>query len=99
MSDETARTVDELKRTLARAAELLVALDDAAGPARAPDAAPRSPSGMPGADELLALVARGTRIPAPVEAREAARALLAAISAIDALEDAMQDAAESVPKR
>jgi len=99
MTAETARTVEELKRTLARAAETFVALDDVFGEARARDVAPRSPSGMPGADVLLALVARGTRMPAPVEAREAARALLAAISAVDALEDALQDAAESVPKR
>ena len=47
-------------------------------------------SEIPGADALLRLLARPSSLPAPVEAGELARALLGALSAADALDDALE---------
>jgi 16S rRNA (cytidine1402-2'-O)-methyltransferase len=86
---------DSIRRArdlLGAAARALVEADLAARRARGgpPTAAGDKPasSEIPGADELMALLEQGSSSSAPVEAAEAARALLAALSSVDALLDA-----------
>lgn len=87
-----------LSRLLADAARALVEADEAAArvlgaPSRPPDESEGAralvESGIEGADELMRWLESDPRLPAPVEAREAAKALLSAMSAADALEDAL----------
>jgi hypothetical protein len=86
--------VAEVRRALSLAAEAAVALlsaDDTARAARQGAADPSEAAGsdIPGADALLRLLARPSSLAAPVEAAEAARALLGAVSALDALLEAI----------
>ena len=60
----------------------------------ASSAPPPVESDIPGADILLELLARRPALRAPVETHEAAKALLSALSALDALDDALAMEAE-----
>lgn len=83
---------------LGRAAAALVEADAAARRERGEE--PRGPedvpaqSDIPGADALMALIRDGTALRAPVEATDAAKAILAALSSMDALLDALGFEAE-----
>jgi 16S rRNA (cytidine1402-2'-O)-methyltransferase len=86
----------QVKRALQLAAEAALALlsaDDVARAGRgvADDVAPAAGSDVVGADALLRLLARPASLAAPVETTEAAKALLSALSALDALHDALQE--------
>jgi 16S rRNA (cytidine1402-2'-O)-methyltransferase len=78
---------------LARAASALVDADTAARKERGE--APRPPVDVPansdiaGADALMALLAQGTSMRAPVETNDAAKQVLAALSSMDGLLDAL----------
>ena len=92
--------VAEVRRALSLAAEAAVALlsaDDTARAARqgAADTSEAAGSDIPGADALLRLLARPSSLAAPVEAAEAARALLGAVSALDALLEAIDADADA----
>lgn len=86
----------QLATRLADAARALVEADEAAaralGTARTEGSREPPPieSGIEGADDLMRWLEQAPRLPAPVEARESGRALLSAMSAADALEDALQ---------
>jgi hypothetical protein len=80
---------------LAQAARALLASDDAARAARGEAVlhAPDAGADIDGADALLHLLGRPPALAAPVEAKEAATALLQALATIDALDDAIGDSA------
>jgi 16S rRNA (cytidine1402-2'-O)-methyltransferase len=85
-----------LERALELLAQAAASLRDAEGAARMargepplhPRATPAT-SDIPGADILMDLLSRGTSLRAPVEAQDVARQLLATLSALDALLDAL----------
>jgi 16S rRNA (cytidine1402-2'-O)-methyltransferase len=86
----------EVKRAmahLAEAAQSLLAADDQARAARQQpdDESAAAGSDIVGADAVLKLLSRPSSLKAPVEALEAAKALLAALSAFDALLEATSD--------
>ena len=86
--------VGEVKRALghlAEAAQSLLLADDTARAARQmpTDESAAAGSDIVGADALLKLLSRPSSLGAPVEAGEAVRAVLAALSAVDALHDAL----------
>ena len=86
--------VERALRLLGQAAEALLHADELARAARqetplsVPDV---GPSEIPGADALARLLAQKSAIPAPVEVKEAAEALLRGLEALDALRDALGD--------
>jgi 16S rRNA (cytidine1402-2'-O)-methyltransferase len=85
----------ELAECLAAASRAFLAADAAAAlalgrPREFSDAAPGVASDIPGADALMAWLQGHASLPAPVEAAETATALLGAMSAADALEDALK---------
>ncbi len=84
----------ELASKLADAARALIAADEAAAHAlgRSLEEPVRDgpESGIEGVDELLQWLAAGPSLPAPTEAVETGKALLSAMSAADALEDALR---------
>jgi 16S rRNA (cytidine1402-2'-O)-methyltransferase len=88
--------VERLERALAQLAEAARSLVDAE---RAAGQGPLPPTPqhveLAGADELMALLAARPALRAPVEVHDAARALLAALSAFDALKDALAFEADS----
>ena len=73
------------------AAHALLAADDVARAARGEPADESASAGadVVGADPLLRLLARKSALAAPVEAAQASKALLAALSALDELVDAL----------
>jgi 16S rRNA (cytidine1402-2'-O)-methyltransferase len=78
---------------LADAASALLAADRAAGGATPDGGSGPVDSGIPGADALLAWLEERPALPAPVEAEDTARAILAALSAADMLDDALESIA------
>ena len=96
---QAAQLVDgtgEIKRVLehlAEAAQSLLAADNLARAARQMpnDESAAAGSDIVGADALLKLLSRPSSLGAPVEAGEAVRAVLAALSAVNALQDALSD--------
>ncbi len=91
------RYVKDALTHAARAAHALLNADDAARAARGidDDTAKDAGADIAGADALLRLLNRTATIAAPVEVKEAATALLQALSTLDALEDALEDAPET----
>ena len=85
--------VQRVSRLLAEAAQSLLHADDLARAAKggAPDDAAPAGADIAGADALLKLLGRPASLPAPVELQEAAKALLTALSTVDALLDALED--------
>jgi 16S rRNA (cytidine1402-2'-O)-methyltransferase len=86
----------EVKRALQLAADAAMALLSADDLARAgrglpDDTSPAAGADIVGADALLRLLARPPALAAPVETQAAAKALLAALSAIDDLQTALVD--------
>jgi 16S rRNA (cytidine1402-2'-O)-methyltransferase len=86
----------EVKRALGLAAEAALALLSADDLARAErglpdDENPAAGADIAGADALLRVLARSPALAAPVETQSAARALLAALSALDDLQQALRD--------
>jgi 16S rRNA (cytidine1402-2'-O)-methyltransferase len=91
-----ASPLTDVKRALAlvgEAAHALLSADDVARAARSEpgDESAAAGSDIVGADPLLRLLARRPALAAPVEVTEAAKALLAALSGLDALVDALED--------
>ncbi|MBM4279356.1 MAG: 16S rRNA (cytidine(1402)-2'-O)-methyltransferase [Deltaproteobacteria bacterium] len=86
----------EVKRALQQAADAAMALlaaDDRARAARGlpDDDSPAAGSDVTGADAALRLLARPSALAAPVEGHAAAKALLAALAALDDLREALVD--------
>lgn len=95
--DDVETKLARVRDHLAQAAKALVDADDLAridrGLARMDDMRPGvAPvdSDIPGADAVMALLARPPSFRAPVEAGETAKAILSALSAVDALMDALE---------
>lgn len=93
--DDVDARLTRVRDHLANAAKALREADDLAraerGLARLTEReAPPVASDIPGADVLMALLARPPSFRAPVEGVDAARSLLAALSALDALLDALE---------
>jgi 16S rRNA (cytidine1402-2'-O)-methyltransferase len=78
----------KVRALLAEAAEAFLAADDDAQKILGPSSGSVE-SGIPGADALMRYLERTTAIPAPVEAKDFAKALLSALAAADALDDAL----------
>ncbi len=85
--------VQRAGRLLAEAAHALLRGDELARAQRGGSVDDSAPAGtdIAGADALLRLLARPASLPAPVEVGEAAKALLAALSTMDALLEAIED--------
>jgi hypothetical protein len=96
--DDVDTKLARVRDHLATAAKALVDADDLAridrGLARMDDMRPGAQgpveSDIPGADALMALLARPPSFRAPVEGGETAKAILAALAAVDALMDALE---------
>ena len=85
--------VKDILGHLAAAARLVASMGEAAAPAELS-------SEIDGADELMAFLAqRPLPVAAPVEAEETAKAILSALSAADALEEALEMLAETERQR
>ena len=80
-------------RLLAEAAHALLQADELARASRGGSVDDSAPAGtdIAGADAMLRLLSRQPSLAAPVEVLEAARALLAALSTLDALLEALKD--------
>jgi 16S rRNA (cytidine1402-2'-O)-methyltransferase len=88
-----ASPMKDLLGHLAAAARLLASMGEASS-------APSLSSEIDGADELMAFLAqRPLPVAAPVEAEETAKAILSALSAADALEEALEMLAETERQR
>ncbi|MDP2342618.1 MAG: 16S rRNA (cytidine(1402)-2'-O)-methyltransferase [Deltaproteobacteria bacterium] len=85
--------VQRASRLLAEAAHALLHGDDLARAQRGGAVDDSAPAGsdIAGADAILKVLSRPPSLPAPVEVQEAAKALLAALSTMDALLEAMND--------
>ncbi len=99
--DEVAEQLARARSLLAEAAHALVDADAAAQrergappPVAAAAVAPPVSSEIPGADALLELLARTPALRAPVEGGDAVKAVLGALAALDALDDALAMEAE-----
>lgn len=85
--------VHRAARLLAEAAQSLLHADDLAraGRGASPDDAEPAGADIAGVDAVLRLLARGPSLGAPTEVHGAAKALLAALSALDELTSALDD--------